>query len=192
MLIHLIRHARPEAVEGSCYGRTNLPVRREETVSAARGVRAILPGAALETGAIHCSPLSRCIALACELAPDRTPVIAPELVELDFGAWEGSPWTEVPRGELDAWARDPWGYAPGGGESARSVLRRFERWVSRLQDHGVATVVAVTHAGLIRVALARGCADPAALSQSIPYGSVRSLAIGAARRRTAGPARALP
>ena len=117
-------------------------------------------------------PLSRCAALAHELVPTRAAVMTPDLLELDFGSWEGRAWEDVPRVELDAWARDPWAYAPGGGESARSAFERFQRWTLRLRGEGHDTVVAVTHAGLIRLAMAAGSKDPSGLALSVPYGSV--------------------
>lgn len=177
MLIYLVRHARPEGVEGLCYGRRDVPVSDEETDRVARSLRAALPPHVLEAAPIHSSPLSRCSALARRLAPARSAVIAPELLELDFGSWEGSAWNDVPRRELDVWAQDPWGYAPGGGESAQSASLRFQTWTSSLKEEGSAAVIAVTHAGLIRLALSAGCGEPSGLSLSIPYGSVHSVVI---------------
>ncbi len=181
MLIYLIRHARPEGMDGSCYGRSDVRADDEETRRVARSLRGNLPADVLETAAIHSSPLTRCWSLARELVPARPVVIASELLELDFGSWEGSAWSDVPRAELDAWARDPWGYAPGGGESAQAVLSRFQAWATRVRDEGHAVVVAVTHAGVIRVALSVDSADPIGLSLSIPYGSVHLLVIEGSR-----------
>jgi alpha-ribazole phosphatase len=101
--------------------------------------------------------------------------VTPELLELDFGCWQGSAWNDVPQAELDAWAQDPWRYPPGGGESARMASLRFQAWANRLQEDGSSAVLAVTHAGLIRVALSIGSSDPSGLSLSIPYGSVHVL-----------------
>lgn len=178
MIIHLVRHPRPEGVEGLCYGRRDVPVSDDETERVARSLRACLPPHLLEAAPIHSSPLSRCSALARRLASSGAAVMAPELLELDFGSWEGRTWDEVPRGELDAWARDPWRYAPGGGESAQSVLGRFQAWARRLEEEASAAVVAVTHAGVIRIALSAGSKEPCGLSLSIPFGSVHSVVIG--------------
>jgi len=188
MLVYLVRHGRPAGAEGLCYGRREVEVHADETRRVARYLRGRLPPEALETAPIHSSPLARCSALARELIPARPAVISPQLVELDFGAWEGIAWDEVPRAELDAWAEDPWRYAPGGGESARTASLRFFSWAERLQEGGHAAVIAVTHAGLIRVALAAGSADPSGLSLSIPYGSVHLLV--AERRGAANEQRA--
>ena len=83
----------------------------------------------------------------------RVPMIADDLQEMDFGAWEGRPWAQIPRDELDAWARDVWCHAPGGGESAGMVAQRWQRWIAQRAAAG-GSAVAVTHAGVIRVALA--------------------------------------
>lgn len=175
-----------------CYGRRDVRVNEEETGRVARELRACLPPRVLEAAAVHSSPLSRCSALARQLVPARAAVITPELLELDFGAWEGSAWNDVPRAELDAWAEDPWAYAPGGGESARAASSRFLAWANRLRGEGNAAVVAVTHAGLIRLALSIGSADPSGLSLSIPYGSVHSVVIESPSAGSGNERRALP
>lgn len=187
MLIYLVRHGKPQEAEGLCYGRRDVRVNVEETSRVARDLRGRLPRDVLEAAPVHSSPLSRCLALARELVPTRAAVISAELLELDFGSWEGSAWNDVPRVELDAWAQDPWAYAPGGGESAESASLRFQAWAHRLEDEGNATVVAVTHAGVIRVALSVNSDNPSGLSLSIPYGSVHSIVIG---RSQAGSGRA--
>lgn len=192
MLVYLVRHARPEGVEGLCYGRREVPVSDEETERVASSLRACLPPHLLEAAPIHSSPLSRCSALARRLASSGAAVIAPELLELDFGSWEGRAWDDVPRGELDAWARDPWRYAPGGGESAQSALLRFQAWARRLKHEGSAAVVAVTHAGVIRLALAAGSGEPSGLSLSIPFGSVHSVVIERSSAGSSIPRRVLP
>lgn len=177
MLVYLVRHARPCGADGLCYGRRDIPVDEAETGQVARRLREQLPPEILQAAPIHTSPLSRCAVLARELLPGRDAVVSPELLELDFGSWEGSAWNEVPRVELDAWAKDPWAYAPGGGESARSACLRFTAWAHRVRQEGHAAVLAVTHAGLIRVALTAGSADPSGLSLSIPFGSLHSVVI---------------
>jgi alpha-ribazole phosphatase len=189
MLIYLIRHARPEGIEGVCYGRQDVPVSAAATARAALAVRAQLPTQILATAPLYTSPLIRCTLLARALTVAQPPVISPELLELDFGTWEGSAWNDIPRTELDCWAQDPWHYSPGGAESASRVAARFRRWLEHLRERRLETVVAVTHAGLIRVALASGSAEPRGLSLPIPYGSVHRVTAGetgvAQSRRTA-------
>jgi broad specificity phosphatase PhoE len=59
------------------------------------------------------------------------------------------------------------------------VAARWDRWVNRVRKVGRDTVVAVTHAGVIRVALAReGLRNgPSGLEAHIPFGSVHRLDI---------------
>ncbi|HTC15553.1 MAG TPA: histidine phosphatase family protein [Steroidobacteraceae bacterium] len=179
MLIYLIRHAEGCGVDGLCYGRQDIAVAAAATAAAARDVRTRIPAAVLHSAPIYTSPLSRCTQLARELAAARAPIVAAELIELDFGSWEGRQWHDLPRSELDAWADDVWGYRAGGGESAEAAACRWRRWVAELPAETNDAVLAVTHAGVIRVALAH---DPlydraAALQMPIAYGSVHTLVV---------------
>jgi alpha-ribazole phosphatase len=174
---HLIRHLEPRGAHGLCYGRRDLPCDTASVSREAAALRAQLPERALRESPLFTSPLSRCRALAQAIAAPREAQIADELVELDFGAWEGIRWDALPRTELDAWARDVWHYRPGGGESAAMVEERWRRWCARVASRGIETVIAVTHAGVIRAALAASGAMPReeAAGASIAFGSVRSI-----------------
>lgn len=143
MRLHLIRHPKPLIDTGICYGRLNCPA--EDAVSAATMLLAELPAGL----PVWSSPLRRCSELA-ELL-HRQPVFDERLVEMDFGAWEGQRWDDIPRAELDAWAADVAGYAPPGGESPRDLQRRALDFVASLD---VPEAVIVTHAGVIRTLLA--------------------------------------
>jgi alpha-ribazole phosphatase len=105
------------------------------------------------------SPASRCrvvaeaIAMQCGVRPHMDP----RLLELDFGAWEGCDWADVPRDALDLWAADPEGFAPPGGERGDSLIARARAFFWEIAAAGGAHVV-VSHGGPLRVlaALARG------------------------------------
>jgi len=105
---------------------------------------------------------------------------AEELIEMNFGHWQGVRWDAIEPQLIDAWARDVWGYRPGGGESAEMVAARWDRWLHQVRLNEGGDVVAVTHAGVIRVALARfGRANGRpALETHIPFGSVHRLDLG--------------
>jgi alpha-ribazole phosphatase len=177
MLLYLIRHPRPFAASGTCYGREDLKVDARALAAAAASIRAQIPRHELCEAEIFTSPLSRCLALARELAAPREPLIARDLLEMDFGCWEGRRWEALPRKELDAWAGDVWGYRPGGGESAAMVARRWQQWCREIQSFARQIAIAVTHAGFIRVALAcHGRWSAADLAnQSVAFGSVHRL-----------------
>jgi alpha-ribazole phosphatase len=181
MLIYLVRHGRPQGVEGICYGRGNVSVRAGETERAAQSIRAQIPDDVLRAAPVYSSPLERCAALAREIAGGRPVAVTPALLELDFGSWQGRSWSDIPRGELDAWAADLWHYAPGSGESAAAAARRWRTWVDSLLDQSLDVAIAVTHAGLIRVAHAvESASDPTMLAMDVAYASAHRLIARAA------------
>jgi alpha-ribazole phosphatase len=181
MNVHLIRHPRPRDAAGLCYGRRDVQI---DAASLARSVGSVRQelGRLLLDAPIFTSPSTRCVLLARALAEPRVPVPVDALMELDFGSWEGLAWDAIPRGELDAWALDIWRYRPGGRESAAMVAERWRRWCTDLRRCGVSDAIAVTHAGLIRVALlSAGSLTAAAFAQAvIEYGSVHRVTLGEA------------
>lgn len=79
------------------------------------------------------------------------------LVERDFGAWEGQPWTALWATVDPAVLVDPVAYAaftPPEGEPADGVEARVRAAVDDLTATPGATVLAVTHAGPLRLAVA--------------------------------------
>lgn len=151
MILHLIRHPRPLVAPGICYGA--LDVAAEDAAAVAAVLRGELPPGL----PLWSSPLRRCRELAEEL--HRQPVLDARLREMDFGAWEGRLWDDIPRAELDAWAADVAGYAPPGGESPLALQRRVLAFVATLP---VAEAVLVTHAGVIRSLVAHVSGRPIA------------------------------
>jgi alpha-ribazole phosphatase len=143
MRLHLIRHPKPTIEPGICYGQLEIPA-KIEMAEVAR-LRAELPPGL----PVWSSPLLRCRQLAEQL--HAQPMIDVRLAEMNFGAWEGRPWDDIPRHELDAWAADIAGYAPPGGESPAALQRRALAFVAGLD---VQEAVIVTHAGVIRTLLA--------------------------------------
>jgi alpha-ribazole phosphatase len=184
MHIYLVRHPPPSGTDGLCYGRLEVAVTPQAIEAAADAVSAQIPGETLEDARVYCSPSSRCVELARRIASPREPTPAEDLMELNFGRWQGLAWDAVPREEIDAWAKDVWRYRPGGGESADMVADRWQRWLSQLPRNDGGSVVAVTHAGVIRVALARAAQldGDAALTAPVPFGSVHRLNLPPHRR----------
>ena len=180
MQIYLIRHPQPSCVDGLCYGRLDVGVERQVLSDAADSVLAHIPRRTLAGARLYSSPSSRCSGLARHLAAPREPILAEDLAEMSFGDWEGKAWDAIPREQMDSWTADVWGYRPGGGESAEMVAARWERWVQQQRKAKSDGAVVVTHAGVIRVALARSGLrrEPLALEAEIPFGSVHCLDIG--------------
>jgi alpha-ribazole phosphatase len=180
MEIYLVRHPRPSQSAGLCYGRTDMPVDPDALAAAVASVRSRIPAYVQRRAAIFTSPAPRCLGLARELTAPREPGVVEELHEMHFGAWEGVPWASVPRVELDAWATDVWTYRPGGGESAAMVAARWRRWAARVAARIAerdTPVIAVTHAGLIRIALAGASRLGPELSLDVPFASVHRVDI---------------
>jgi alpha-ribazole phosphatase len=150
MALILIRHTRPEGAEGLCYGRTDLALAARFEAEADR-LAASLPAAVR----LITSPLGRCARLAAHLGAARGLAVEtdPRLAEMDFGSWEGRPWAEIPRAELDAWAADLTGARPHGGETVAELAARARAALTEAAQGPVPALV-VTHAGVIKAALA--------------------------------------
>ena len=130
--------------------------------AAARRVAQLAPDAA----AVVSSPLSRCTDTAAAIAAalGGRPVLRDEdLIECDFGAWEGLTFADVqaqwPQ-EMTDWLASP-EVAPPKGESFVQVDERVRRALRRLvQAYPAETVVVVSHVSpiklLLRDALAAG------------------------------------
>jgi alpha-ribazole phosphatase len=159
MRLHLIRHPKPRIEPGICYGRLDIPA-KIDMADVAR-LRAELPSGL----PVWSSPLQRCRQLAEQLHP--RPLIDDRLAELDFGDWEGLPWDDIPRHELDAWAADIAGYVPPGGESPRQLQQRALDFITGL---AVPEAVIVTHAGVIRTLLAHWLGLPPARWSELQFG----------------------
>ena len=150
MALTLLRHTTPAIASGICYGMTDLDV-AETFAAEARDVVAALP----QPDRIVTSPLTRCRKLAEHIAQHHgLPVATDErLREMDFGTWEGLPWSDIPRAEIDQWAADFLHARPHGGESVAMLTARVHaalaEWKTRA-SHGLI----VTHAGVIKAALA--------------------------------------
>ncbi len=152
----LVRHARPLVDAGTCYGMTDVAVDPAENLAAARSLaRVIAPNAM-----IHSSPLRRCTALAHALGslrPDLQWQQDARIAEMDFGRWEGWPWRDIPRVEMDLWTAQFASWRFGGAESVQHMLERVgAAWSDCRAIAG--SHVWLTHAGVIRCAmlLARG------------------------------------
>ena len=157
MPLILVRHTRPLGGAGVCYGRSDVPL-AEDFEAATESLLGSLPRIA----AVVSSPRVRCRHLAERIAADRQLVLKVDgrIAEMDFGAWEGRRWTELPRGEIDAWAADFHGARPHGGESVAMLVERVAAALAETAA-GAPPVLWVTHLGVVRAARAlRGQAEP--------------------------------
>ncbi|WP_249019866.1 histidine phosphatase family protein [Conexibacter sp. S30A1] len=109
------------------------------------------------------SPARRAVQTA--LAAGREATTDPRLAECDFGTWTGRRLEDLHRESPQAteqWMTDP-GCSPHGGESLRSFMARVGAWLDEelTLDR---SVIAFTHGGVIRAAVAHALrADAAAV-----------------------------
>ncbi len=181
-----MRHPEVAAPAGTCYGQTDLPARtpmappldQVQAALAARGPLAALAGSPLQRARGLARALSG--AMGCPLWPAD-----PRWMELHFGAWEGRPWSAIPREQSDPWAEDPLHRAPPGGETLAALAGRVHAAMDAAADalatHGGTRLAVVAHAGPIRLARARAlghdirqAADPA-LAHPLPFGGLTPL-----------------
>jgi probable phosphoglycerate mutase len=183
----LVRHGETSyTVQKRYSGRSDIPLSdlgRDQAARAAGRVRVVAPDLAV----VVSSPLRRCLETAAALGDVET-VVEPDLVECDFGEWDGLTFAEVRAAypnELDRWLASPL-VAPPGGESMQQVAIRVRRAVRRLQQQYAGQQIAViSHVtpikSLLRDALAatdtfmyRLYLDPAGVSivDSWPDGGV--------------------
>lgn len=176
----LLRHALVLAPAGLCYGRSDLPADAAATHAAAQAMAARLPRGM----AVAASPLRRCELLAQSLhalRPDLAYETDVRLAEMDFGAWEGRAWADIPRAAFDRWLAN-FAYAPPGegGETVAALMARvaaaWDDWRATGTD-----ALWITHAGVMRAALllSRGVRLPASAadwpSDALAFGEVMRL-----------------
>jgi broad specificity phosphatase PhoE len=129
--------------------------------AAAGAVRARYP--VIGEAFAFCSPAA--CSLASALALGLEAQVAPELADMHYGRWCGKRLSDIAAEEgdaLTAWSSDPH-MAPHGGESFDAVRMRVGAWMDGLDDGR--TVVAVTHAPVIRAAILHALnADSASFS----------------------------
>ena len=176
MALHLVRHTRPAVNPDLCYGRLDVELASTwhfDLKSTLRGV----PMARQ----VYSSPSLRCRVLADALgARDGVGVkIDERLLELDFGAWEGRAWSDIPRAEIDAWNRNLLTAAPGGGESLAALWTRVKAFLAELAPAEEPAII-VTHHGPIRAIAAQfdGRGPDTLFDRVYPCGSVTRLAAG--------------
>lgn len=170
MPLVLVRHLPVALEKGICYGRMDVPLSAASIAQIPDFTRQLTR----EHGPfdmVFTSPRQRCRWLADAVSSRNT--IEPRLVELDFGSWEGLRWNDIPRPALDDWAGRVVQYQPGGGESLQAMADRVIPWLHQTGDYARRTgqtVLAITHGGPMRVAMATARRMPLEKAMDIPIG----------------------
>jgi alpha-ribazole phosphatase len=158
-----VRHAPVTVNDGCIYGQTD-PVCDCDDAAAFLGLASLLPREAVWVT----SHLARTHMTAAAIVraglpgPDPVPgpgvIVEQDLAEQSFGDWHGMKYTDLAEMQADAYHRfwlAPAHEAPPGGESFIHVMERVSRAIRRLNDeHETRDIIAVTHGGTIRAALA--------------------------------------
>lgn len=151
-VLWLWRHPRAIGAAGRCIGRTDLPVDPRKARRLAHRIRSAARAHALPRE-VFTSPLARSAAVGRQLRRwGWRWRIEPLLAELDFGAWDGLPWSAIGRDEVEAWQAELLHHAPGGGENLAALARRVGAFVAQARAEGRPRLV-VTHGGWINACL---------------------------------------
>lgn len=159
--IWLLRHGQTEwSKAGQHTGTSDLPL-TEAGEDAARLLRPVLAGTSFDR--VCTSPLQRARRTA-ELAGAEPAEVDPDLVEWDYGEYEGLTRGQV-RGKQPAWT--VWKDGAPGGESPQQVSDRADRLIERYRQSAGRTLL-VAHGHILRALAARWVGEPVALGERLP------------------------
>ena len=180
MDLYLIRHTRPQVLDGVCYGHADIDVApsfNEDFEILKNKLNAIKPAGILS------SPLQRCLKLADATATHLNSATVTQdsrLMELNFGDWELQPWSDIPQGIVGEWTEAHIRHTPPNGESYQDLHLRAKSFLEEVSEkHKDEAVIAFTHAGVIRALVAEALNLPLihAVRLQIDYGSVSKIVI---------------
>ena len=154
MKCYLIRHGITEGNKELNFNgcRTDEPL-SAEGIAALKAV-----GGVPEEAMIFSSPMIRAVETASIMFPGRDPVIIEDLMEMDFGNFEGKNHLQLDGDpEYQAWL-DSGGYDPiPGGESIESFIKRvsggLRKAADKAMDSGADEMYIVAHGGTIMAAM---------------------------------------
>src|SRR5690242_8269648 len=149
----LARHGETDAnAQGLLLGRLDPPLNargREQAAALAFAFATRTPPVLIAS-----SPLSRTretaetIGVACGVEVE----VDDRLVEVDYGVWDGHPFSDLPAGVVREWRTDPT-FTPDGGESLADVRARMAHCAADLLARASAAggpVLAVSHVSPIK------------------------------------------
>ncbi len=154
----LVRHGQTDwNVKERFRGRFDVPLNETGVLQAKLTARRI--ASAWRPSAVYSSPLIRAMSTAQAIAESLSLPVRelPEMIDMNFGVWEGLSPDEVrarwPQ-DLEAWYSAPHTVLIPGGESLHHVRQRCEQVIEALKKaHPDQTVVAVGHTDLNRTLL---------------------------------------
>lgn len=154
----LVRHGHVEGIHPARFrGRLDLPLTplgRDQAAATAKFIAANWPATAIYT-----SPLQRCRDTAAAIAQAQGLAVQPlpQLIDIDYGTWQGREHDEVKSSEPErftAWMDQPQLTVIDGAETLQDVQARLARALDHMRNaHPEGTVIAVGHDSTNRVFL---------------------------------------
>lgn len=149
-MIAFVRHGEtPPNRAGLLLGRSDVALTDRGRDQAKRLAEAL---SGLDVGHVLASPLRRACDTAAPIAAacGQAVVVDERLIEIDYGEWEGRPFTDLAPDAVERWRHDG-GFVPPGGESLEVVADRIASFCDEWLDDRV--VVAVSHVSPIKAAV---------------------------------------
>lgn len=161
--LFLIRHGQTEGSETLRYkGSIDVPL-SEEGVRQMEKTARFIAGTSKTISAIYTSNLQRArrsAEIIVEIAAGAPPIIVPDLMERNFGIWEGMSFDEIMQRypeEFGLWAADPLRFSPPEGETTIEVrdraIRALDEVLRRHTARGGDAAIIVAHGGINRIIL---------------------------------------
>lgn len=153
------RHPRARDAAGRCIGsRSDLAVDRRRAKRLARRIAATarregLPRIVWTSPARRCADVGRLLRRRWGFAHR----VDPRLAELDFGRWDGQPWSAIAPADVARWEQDFLHHPPGGGEPLAALLGRVRGF---LADQPGGPLLVVGHAGWINAFASLAAPEP--------------------------------
>lgn len=170
--VHLIRHGLIQGNDDGVY------IGHTDTALSPRGVNDlkdlkkhyVYP----EVPVVFSSPLKRCTETAEILFPDNNPVIINDLIEYNFGSFEGHTAKEMQDNDyFKKWLSGDMDAAPPYGESNKEfgdrVAKAFVQMVDGLIKTGVTEAAVITHGGVIMAIMSMFALPEAPMTDWILY-----------------------
>lgn len=178
MELYLVRHTKPQVLDGLCYGQADIDV-AESFYEEFDRLQFKLNH--LKHARVFSSPLQRCLKLAdasAAILNGKDVIQDHRLMELNFGDWELTPWSEIPQGIVGKWTEAHIRHAPPNGESYQDLYLRSKNFLDEVSTkYKGEAMLAFTHAGVIRALVAEALNLPLthAVKLEIDYGSVTKI-----------------
>ncbi|PJZ47361.1 histidine phosphatase family protein [Leptospira brenneri] len=194
MDLYLIRHPETTAPKGTCYGRTDFPLKYPVEDTADSTFSYLPPNFDyfLSSPAPRALKLSSALLTKYNLKPTNHSEIPTDerLWEMNFGDWDGKLWEDIPRKETIPWMKDFVNARAPGGEAFTDLIHRVDSFIDdwkkdgtlrleweRKKEKSLTSLIVVCHSGPIRAVLCKENGTPyeEAFKSPVDFGSVHKL-----------------